>query len=204
MDTFNKLTELFHKFPGIGPRQAKRFVYFLLSRDRVFLNEITALIGDLREHIVECHSCFRFFEKRARQTLCGVCADPHRGAAELMIVAKDTDVDALEKSGDFHGRYFVLGGSVHLLQQSSARLRWKELERTVEQRAKEGLKEIILALNANPDGEQTEFELRRRLSPIASPTGVKISALGRGLSTGSELEYADTETLKSALRNRTA
>lgn len=207
MSTFDKLAELFRAFPGIGPRQAKRFVYFLLSRDKEYLEELNALITNLKEHIVQCKECFRFFQRRNGEALCPICADPNRDTGELMVVAKDTDLEAMEKSNTYHGKYFVLGGTITLVERKNGdKLRLKELTAraaraiTPAKAGVQSLKEIILALSANPDGEHTADELKTLLTPLS----VKISTLGRGLSTGSELEYADKETLKSALKNRSS
>ncbi|OHA20252.1 MAG: hypothetical protein A2849_02950 [Candidatus Taylorbacteria bacterium RIFCSPHIGHO2_01_FULL_51_15] len=202
MTTFDKLTELFREFPGIGPRQAKRFVYFLLSRDSSFLGELSGLIEVLKQDIVQCADCFRLFAKRGSLTRCPICADSSRVHRELMVVAKDTDLEAMEKSGTFEGQYFVLGGTMTLIpRKCSDKLRLKELETRIARDVKSGvLKEVILALSANPDGEYTSEELRKLIGPL----GVTVSTLGRGLSTGSELEYADTETIKSALKNRSS
>ena len=200
MTAFDKLIDIFRQFPGIGPRQAKRFVFFLLSRDPSFLDELTSLISSLKKEILQCKSCFRFFQKKNEATVCALCGDPNRTTSELMLVAKDTDLEAMEKSGMYLGKYFVLGGTIALFEKKSApALRVKELEARVAKDTKAGiLKEVILALSANPDGEHTGEELKRTLSQYS----IKISTLGRGLSTGSELEYADKETITSALKNR--
>lgn len=215
MDTFNKLAELFRAFPGIGHRQAKRFVYFLLSRDHAFSSELVKLVSALRDEIVRCESCFRWFPQmdshfaHVRNTataVCSICTDPHRDIGELMVVAKDTDLEAMEKSGVYKGRYFVLGGTMALIEKKSNEVLHvhemvERVKRSVTPRetAQTPLKEVILALSVNPDGEHTTDELKKLLSPL----GVQLTTLGRGLSTGSELEYADKETLKSALKNRT-
>ncbi len=200
MDTFNKLTDLFRQFPGIGPRQAKRFVYFLLSREPSFLEELTDHISTLKRDIVQCTECYRFFAKRTSAPLCPICSDKSRATGELMVVAKDTDLEAMEKSKTYEGKYFVLGGTIALIEKKNGDvLRIKELISRVEKEVKAGtVKEVILALSANPDGEHTADELRTLLTPY----NVAISTLGRGLSTGSELEYADAKTLKNALKNR--
>ncbi len=212
MNTFDRLVELFRSFPGIGPRQARRFVFFLLNRDGAFPGELVKLIGALRKEVAQCKECFRFFGKRGAIPLCSICADRNRDDSQLMIVATDTDLDAIEKSGVYHGRYFVLGGTLPLLEKrTKTSPRLKELTIVIERRLhprvpasshpreSAALKEVILGLSANPEGEHTSDELRKCLSPFA----LKITALGRGLSTGSELEYADAQTLKSALKNRT-
>lgn len=203
-DSVNKLIELFRCFPGIGPRQAKRFVYFLLSRKRVFLDELTDSIATLQKETGQCAQCFRYFRKSSGKSLCPLCADSLRSDAELMVVATDTDLEAIEKGGIYRGRYFVLGGTLHLLEKRpEEKLRLKELKARVEKRGESAaLKEIILALSANPDGEHTTDALRALLSAAAAARAIKITTLGRGLSTGSELEYADSETIKNALAHR--
>ncbi|MDO8564408.1 MAG: toprim domain-containing protein [bacterium] len=203
MTSFDKLVALFREFPGIGPRQAKRFVFFLLSRDKEYITSLKNLIEELPKDVARCASCFRFFQKRAG-ALCTLCSDKNRSESELMVVATDTDLDTIEKSGGFKGRYFVLGGNIPLLPKKKAPpiIRLKELLTRVEKDSAAELKEIILALSANPDGEHTSDELRKALSPLASTHGFRISTLGRGLSTGSELEYADSETIKQALTHR--
>lgn len=98
----------------------------------------------------------------------------------------------------------MLGGSVPILEKNpEKRIRQKELLEVVEKRSKDGLKEIIIALNYNPEGENTLTYLSEILKPLADKNNLKISTLGRGLSTGTELEYSDTETIKNALKNRT-
>ena len=209
MDTFNKLIELFRRFPGIGPRQAKRFVYFLLSGDKPFLEGLVSMISALKREITQCQECFHFFGsslgivKSAHEqvtALCHICTDKNRGDEELMVVAKDIDLEAMEKSNTYRGRYFVLGGLISPMERRNPdKPRLRELQIRVGKGVKSGmLKEIILALSANPDGEHTSDELKRMLSEFP----VKVSILGRGLSTGSELEYADPETIGQALANR--
>src|SRR3989344_4872181 len=99
MDSFTKLTELFRQFPGIGPRQAKRFVYFLLSREPRFIEELSSLASALKDEIRQCKDCFRYFQKRNGAVLCPLCQDPNRSTGALMVVAKDTDLESMEKSG---------------------------------------------------------------------------------------------------------
>lgn len=202
MYTFDRLAEIFKNFPGIGPRQAKRFVYFLLSQKPEYLEELTRTIGTLKADITQCAECFRFFAKRGSTARCPICADPGRDISELMVVAKDTDLEAMEKSNMYQGKYFVLGGTRALIEKKNTdRLRTEELTARVSKESKVGsLKEVILALSVNPDGEHTSEELQHMLSPFP----IKITTLGRGLSTGSELEYADQTTLKNALKNRSS
>jgi len=120
----------------------------------------------------------------------------------LMIVPRDVDLEAVEKSGSYHGRYFVLGGVVPILdKEPEKKIRLRELERLLKE--KKDIKEIVLAMNANNDGENTATFLKEKLSTVSLGNALVISVLGRGLSTGAELEYADPETLKNAFLHRT-
>lgn len=198
MDNTQKLIELFKEFPGIGPRQAKRFVYFLLNRNSSYANDLSNLIKEVRGTVHACDTCFRFFANSENKT-CLVCRDPNRDKSSLMIVSHDVDFENIEKTHFFNGYYFVLGGSVPILEKNpERRIRQKDLLEIVEKRKKDGLQEIIMALNYNPEGENTLTYLKEILSPF----NIKISTLGRGLSTGTELEYSDSDTIKNALKNR--
>jgi recombination protein RecR len=201
MDSINKLVQFFSEFPGIGPRQAKRFVYFLLTRPQNYLDDISVLIKDIRKNIRTCTSCFRFFTVNAANSpLCPICRDDSRDSSTLMLVARDVDLETIERSKSYNGYYFVLGGTIPILDKSpETKIRQKELLKTIEVKKSQGLSEIILAMNANADGENTADYLKSLLSPFAD---LKVSILGRGLSTGTELEYSDGDTIKNALKNR--
>ena len=140
-------------------------------------------------------------------TLCPICSAQNRDHSKLMVVSQDSDIQAIERSGVYDGLYFVLGGTVPLLHSEDAKkLRGGSLKATVEARLEAGLSEIILAFAVNPDGENTARFVESVLTPLFADSKKakvpKLSQLGRGLSTGSELEYADPETIKNALRNR--
>jgi recombination protein RecR len=204
MNTIQKLTEYFTEFPGIGPRQARRFVYYLLTRNPQYIQEFTRLITELKNNIRVCQSCFRFFQDTITDAkLCDICRNPSRDDSLLMVVGRDVDLENIEKTKLFTGLYFVLGGSVPILEKNpESRIRSKELKAMVTERAKKNLKEIILALNATPEGENTGEYIEHFLKSLTESAPIKISHLGKGISTGTELEYSDTETLKNALKNR--
>ncbi len=204
MNPLDKLTELFKEFPGIGPRQARRFAYFLLARNGGFSEELIESIKKLRKEIRLCSSCFRYFSlSNTTEERCSICRNPNRETASLMIVSHDNDVDHMEKIGLFNGLYFVLGGSLPILEKEpEKKIRLKELLHTIPEKIKQGLSEVILALDLNPEGEHTEIFLKKTLSPLSETHKFKVSTLGRGLSTGTEIEYSDAETLKNALKNR--
>ena len=205
MNNIDKLTEYFSKFPGIGPRQAKRFVYFLLTRDDVYLRELSENILSLKKSVNVCDVCFCYFQSKNPDAKhrCDICRDLSRDDSVFMVVGKDADMENIEKNNIYNGRYFILGGYLPILKNNASWVRSKELFKLIEKESKEGrLKEIILALSLNPEGENTIHHLIQILEPLTSKYSIKISTLGKGLSTGSELEYSDDETLKNALKNR--
>ena len=204
MDSIHKLTKIFSEFPGIGPRQAKRFVYFLLSRNEAYLNELIDLVKEIKKNIKLCQECFRYFPKDTHNsTLCDVCRNPNRSNNVLMVVSRDVVFENIEKSHSFDGKYFVLGGTVPILDKSpETKIRLRDFLTKIENKSQKGLKEIILGLNANPDGEYTGQFITEALASLINKHDLKISRLGRGLSTGTELEYSDSDTIKSALENR--
>ncbi|MEK9182052.1 MAG: toprim domain-containing protein [Patescibacteria group bacterium] len=206
MDKINRLSHLFSEFPGIGPRQSKRFVYFLLTRKPEFLDEMVNLISNLKKEIKSCEDCSRFFQKGSgTSALCEICGDKHRDKSKIMIISRDIDLETVEKSGSYNGMYFVLGGSIPILDKNPEnQIRLKQLVAFLDKKIteKEKLSEIILGMNANPAGEHTAEFLKNALSLFTAKHNIRISTLGRGLSTGTELEYSDAETIKNALKNR--
>ena len=203
MDHLHRLHDLFRRFPGIGPRQAKRFVYFLLTAPENYKKELIDEISKLETRVATCPTCYRFYDKKGIQKECSICADKNRLKETLMIVTKDVDLEAIEKSKVYDGHYFVLGGNIPLFDKElESKIRSKELIHSVETKAKQGLKEIILALSLNAEGEHTRELVESLLSPIVNKLGIAIYTLGRGLSTGTELEYSDSETIKNALLSK--
>lgn len=203
MDPINKLTEYFKEFPGIGERQAKRFVYFLLHKNPTYVKELGDKILDLKNTIHQCPSCFLFFQSQ-KVELCDTCSNPKTDKTSLLIVEKDADYENIKRSKNYNGKYFILGGLVPIVSKDTPTfVRTKELLRNIEVQYKEsGLKEVIIALSLNPQGEHTDMYLRELLTPLQDKYKLNIVSLGRGLSTGTELEYSDSETIKNALRNR--
>jgi recombination protein RecR len=201
MNNLDKLIALFESFPGVGARQAKRFAFHVLTLSEADSKELSRLIAELKGSVVECVSCHRFFAT-AQGNTCSICSSQNRDHNRLLVVERDSDVQAIERAGVYDGLYFVLGGTVPLLNTNdNQKLRAGALKATVEARLPTGLSEIILGFSINPDGENTARFVESVVNPILTDT-VKITHLGRGLSTGSELEYADPETIKNALRNR--
>ncbi|MGI9118234.1 MAG: toprim domain-containing protein [Minisyncoccia bacterium] len=204
MNPIDILTQYFRDFPGIGERQAKRFSYYLLTKDAIFLENLAQSITTLKEGIAECILCHRFFAHTINQpdSVCDICKDPKADNTQIIVVEKDADLEMIRRSKTYNGLYFVLGGVVPVLEKNpEQRVRIRQLMQRID-----GLtgtvNEIIIAMSLTPVGEHTDEYIRIALKPVTEKNNIKISSLGRGLSTGLELEYSDTATLKSALGNR--
>lgn len=202
MNDFDKLIAYFEQFPGIGARQAKRFVFHILTLPEAETTEMARIISSLKGSVIECMSCRRFFTRHNGESTCSICSDPNRDHGQLLVVERDNDIQAIERSGTYSGLYFVLGGTLPLLNTKEHNtLRSNGLKKIIAERTGD-LQEIILGFSINPDGENTMRFVESLLDEELESTTIKITHLGRGLSTGSELEYADPETLKEALRRR--
>ncbi|MBU6310422.1 toprim domain-containing protein [Patescibacteria group bacterium] len=194
--SLSELTDVLTSLPGLGPRQARRVVEYLLRKDSAYRERLAALIAGARLEVSECTRCFRF-DAPSASGLCRTCADGSRDASLLMVVEHDVDIDAIEAALTYRGYYFVLGGLLNLVKQRKDKiLRTRELL----ERITPEVREVICALAATPEGDYTAKELMTQIR--AARPGVAVSVLGRGLSVGAELEYADPETLRSALKNR--
>ena len=206
MNPTDRLTELFMRFPGIGPKQAKRFVYFLLRSNSKFKDDLIVSISQLKDAGKQCESCFRFFgEMRAtEEKTCSICRDESRDQGEVMIVEKELDIDAIEKTGSYNGVYFVLGGLVPLLSEKPTEfIRIRELVSHLHEKINDKtLTEIIFALPVTDVGDTTYEYVEKTIKQIVGIGSTKVSTLARGLSSGLELEYVDRDTFKSAFERR--
>lgn len=193
--TIQKLIEIFSKFPGVGPRTATRFVFYLIKREKKELEEFSNAISELKEKIKFCSLCFKPFE--GEKNICEICSDKTRNKSLLCVVEKEIDLEAIEKTKKYNGLYFVLGGPISAVKKEELKkLRIEELEERIKKDPK--IKEIIIATNLTTEGEAISLLLERKLKDF----GRKITRLGRGLPTGGELEYADEETLGAAFEGR--
>lgn len=195
MDTVQKLVALFEEFPGIGPRQAMRFVQFLLHTSPSLRKDLAAALADLSTAVRQCVSCMRY--SAGKEMACSICRDERRDQSLLCVIIHDTDITAMERSGIYKGKYFVLGATIALASEKNSTMRLNELSRHVKSAA---YKEVILAFPASPEGDLTATKVQQKISEEIPD--LKVSILGRGLSSGTELEYADTDTLKAALNGR--
>lgn len=205
---FDDLIARFLKFPGVGPRQAKRFAHFVASADKDFARELADLVNRVRAEVGACDNCFRLFAKgHEGQGACLICTSESRDKKILMVVEKDADLETIEFSGAYDGRYFVLGGTLPMTtngRNRSASFRREALMKLIQRRGRE-MEEIIFATSATLEGAYTAKVLEEEvIGPLIVKRfpHLKITRLGRGLSTGSELEYSDRETIAAALENR--
>jgi recombination protein RecR len=193
--SIQKLIDIFSRFPTVGKRTAARFVFYLIKLDKPKTRELIDAIVEIKKNVKICPICFNVFE--SPKNMCGICADLKRDLKILCVVASETDLSAIEATKKYAGRYFILGGTVSgLKEQDLKHLRISELEARL--RRDRDIKEIILAINPTSDGQTTVIYLNQILKPL----GKKITKLGLGLPVGGELEYADEETLASALEGR--
>ena len=201
MKNIDKLELLFSKFPGIGKRQAKRFVYFVLSQNKTFLDDLVFEIQNSKKENNKCLSCNRFFENINPDVLeCSICLNPSRQNSKILILNTEPDFENIEKSGHYKGKYFLVGQNLRILEKKpEEKIDIISLLNNIE---KNKINEVIFALSVNPEGENTKKWMWDFLSDHQNRLGFSISELGRGLSIGSELEYSDESTIKAALENR--
>lgn len=196
--TIQELTDLIAEMPGIGPRQARRVVQFLLRARPQYKQALIEKIGTLSDHISQCTMCFRYDEAHEHKK-CVTCADGNRSQETLIVVEKDVDIEGIESAGAYRGQYFVLGSLMPLTQTRKTAFapRTNELSTRIKNTP---LNEVILAFATTPEGDFTAREIKKKIT--AENPNLTVTILGRGLSLGAEIEYADQETLRSALQGR--
>lgn len=201
------LIDRFAKFPTIGSRTATRFVFYLLKLPPNELEELARSLLELKKQVHLCAFCYRPFDAMANpdKIVCDICANPGRDTSILCVVEKESDLETLERTHQYKGLYFILGGTVGMLRKEDLRrVRGEELVDHIKSPAQFGLpaakpfSEIIIATNLTTEGEATALYVERLLKPLS----IKTARLGRGLPLGGEIEYADEETLRNALEGR--
>ena len=205
--SIQRVIDLLMKLPGVGPRQAARFAFFMLKENHGYAQELAASLKDMRANIATCNQCYRTMEKNIEQETahCMLCRDSRRNEATITIVEKESDLQNLERTGAYTGLYHVLGGVISPLDSDSPkRLHIRDMyNRVVTLLNQQKSVELILGTNPTTEGDMTAMYIERTFIPLKEKTDkFTISRLGRGLSLGAELEYADEVTLKNALMNR--
>ncbi|HEY9075792.1 MAG TPA: recombination mediator RecR [Anaerolineaceae bacterium] len=193
-EPIQKLTLAFERLPGIGPKSAARLTFYLLRAPEEISRSLADALLELKSATALCPICYNI-TSAGRET-CEVCADPRRDEAMLCVVEEPMDVLVLEKTGGFQGKYHVLHGVLSPIEGIGPEdLKIRPL---VERIRSGGVREVILATNPSMEGDATALYLRQQLLPF----GVRISRLARGLPVGSDLEYADQNTILRALAGR--
>jgi len=187
-----RLIEALVRLPGIGPKTAQRLTFFLLKRPVEEVRELSESLLAVKERIVHCRRCFNVTDEDP----CRICADPARDSRLLCVVEEPNDLLAMERTGEYGGRYHVLLGALSPLDGIGPDdLKVKELLVRLEGGA---TTEVILATNPNVEGEATALYLAKLLRPL----GLRVTRIARGLPVGGDLEYADQVTLSKALEGR--
>jgi recombination protein RecR len=189
-----RLIDELGRLPGIGPKSAQRIAFHLLKVPADDVERLAAAISDAKARVRFCERCFNV----AEATLCPICADDGRDPSIVCVVEESRDIVAIEKTGEFRGRYHVLLGAMSPLEGiGPEQLKIRELVARIEP---EGIEEVILCTNPNTEGEVTAMYLARLLKPV----GLRVTRIASGLPVGGDLEYADELTLGRALEGRRA
>ena len=187
-----RLIEALQRLPGIGPKTAQRLSFFLLKRPADEVGELATALTELKTRIIHCTRCWNVTEEDP----CRICRDPARDARSLCVVEEPNDLLALERTGEFKGRYHVLLGALSPLDGIGPEdIKVRELLVRLDG---EHVDEVILATNPSVEGEATAIYLAKLLRPL----GARITRIARGLPVGGDLEYADEVTLSKALEGR--
>jgi recombination protein RecR len=185
--------EIVSKLPSIGPRLATRLAFHLINSGKNEIENLEKAVNGLKQ-LKTCDRCFFIYTES-----CPICSDKNRNKDVIAIVEKETDFISLEKTGKFNGQYLVLGGlAKNGVLNPKQRLRLKNLAERIKKESSGQVKEIIIALSPTTFGDFTSSLIEQELKPVAQ----KISRLAKGVPTGGEIEFADEETLLSALEGR--
>ena len=180
------------RLPGIGPKSAQRIAFHLLKLPAEDANRLARAISEAKERVTFCERCFNVSEG----PLCPMCTDDRRDQSVVCVVEDARDIVAIEKTGEFRGRYHVLLGAISPIDGiGPEQLKVRELLARLEP---EGVREVILCTNPNIEGEATAMYLARLLKPL----GLRVTRIASGLPVGGDLEYADELTLGRALEGR--
>ncbi|HEX2564886.1 MAG TPA: recombination mediator RecR [Acidimicrobiales bacterium] len=180
------------RLPGVGPKSAQRIAFHLLKLGKDDALRLARAIAEAKDRVSFCRTCFNI----AEGDLCGICADPRRDTTVVCVVEEPRDLVAVEKTGEFKGRYHVLQGAISPIEGvGPEQLRIREL---LDRIGADGIAEVILCTNPNLEGEATAMYLGRLLKPL----GLRVTRIASGLPVGGDLEYADELTLGRALEGR--
>ncbi|MFZ4648019.1 MAG: recombination mediator RecR [Patescibacteria group bacterium] len=191
-EAIQRLIEMLAKLPGVGPKTAERYAFFLLDQPESLTKEFALRLSELKEKTIICQSCGNIAEKSP----CPICLDLGRDQKTLCLIADSRELAAIDATRQYNGRYFILGGLIDTVEGvGPEKLRIRELLKKLDQ---EPIEEIILAFDPTIEGEATSMYLVK----ILRERNIRLTRLARGLPSGANLEYADEMTITNALKYR--
>jgi recombination protein RecR len=193
-EPLERLIQELSRLPGIGPKTAQRLAFHVLRVDRVRADALASAIEDVKARIGYCERCYNI----AEGPLCSICASPRRDASVLCVVESAFDVLAIERTAEFSGLYFVLHGVISPIDGIGPEQ--IHVQQLLDRVRDEGVAEVIVATDADIEGEATAVYLQRALAPL----GARVTRPAHGLPVGGDLEYADELTLARAMAGRRA
>ncbi len=189
---FARLVAEFERLPGVGPKSAQRLAFHILKLDNEAVKRLVTAIQDVKAHMRQCSVCFHVTD----QEQCDICMDQRRNQAVLCVVAESRDLIALEKTGEFRGRYHVLGGLLAPMDGvGPEQLRIRELLNRVGEASYD---ELVIATNPSIEGDATALYLAKLLKPFVG----KVSRIAHGIPVGGDIDYTDSATLIQAFDGR--
>ncbi len=194
-EPIRNLVEYIDRLPGIGPKTAEKLVFYLLKQPKSYLQGFSAALQQLHDSLGFCSICHNF----TATSTCPICADTKRDAGMICVVSEAHDLASVEQSGEYNGVYHVLGGAINPLDGITPEM--LNVDSLIQRLHKSRVQEVIMAFDADFEGEATVLYLQKALKPF---TNIKITRLAQGLPMGSVVEYADEVTMAKAIKGRTS
>ncbi|MEF3280685.1 MAG: recombination mediator RecR [Elusimicrobiota bacterium] len=193
MNSIEKIIKCFRKFPSVGPKQAERFAMYVMKSAEEEISELVNSIIEVKSTIKQCSKCYNYTSNE----VCDICSDKNRDPKTICIVENPFDIIAIEKTGIYNGLYFILGS--YIIPQSSSSIFLNRIDFLKDRIQKEGVEELIIALNTTTEGQASALYIKDSLKNIVP----KISRIAFGVPLGADIDYIDEFTLSYALKGRT-
>ena len=196
LSPIQRFIDVFSRLPSLGPRFATRLAFYIVNQEKSKREELVAALS-LLNNVNRCERCF--FLKMDTDTVCDICRDKKRNPKKIAIVEKETDILSIERSHSWNGHYLVLWSlPEHGILETEHKLRLSKLKARISNELNGTVEELVVALNPTTFGDFVASVINEEFKHIVK----HITRIGRGIPTGGEIEFADEETLKSALERR--